>query len=83
MADAAIPWAPRVLMTGRTFRLPVQTQSSGVKVQADGFSEISRRHVPRDGAEYLYLRAPGRPGDYTLTPEGGKGVEVEVDLGGR
>ena len=61
-----IPWSPRLILTGRTFRLPVQAPDASVDIEAGAFEELSRRWVERDGALYVYLRAPATPGDGTI-----------------
>jgi hypothetical protein len=61
-----IPWSPRLLLAGRTFRLPVQALESPLDLGGAPFKEIDRRYSLRDGAYYLYLRAPTQSGDYTI-----------------
>jgi hypothetical protein len=76
MGNITIPWAPRVILTGRTFRLPVKGQ--GASLQAEGFEEVARRYVEPDRAEYVYLTAPQTPGDYGLKAGAGDDVVVQV-----
>lgn len=67
MPNLRIPWAPRVILTGRVFRLPVQAPDDNIALEADGFQPIATRWVQADSALYHYLRTPQQPGDYTLT----------------
>lgn len=66
MADLRIPWAPRLILAGRVFRLPIQADGPEVELQADGFTEIDRRWSERDGALYCYLRVPEMSGEYVI-----------------
>ncbi len=66
MSDFAIPWRPRVILPGRSFRLPVQAPGDNVELSADQFEVITTRWSERDAAIYHYLRSPGQAGDYTL-----------------
>ncbi|MBI2502199.1 MAG: hypothetical protein HYW07_03080, partial [Candidatus Latescibacteria bacterium] len=66
MSTLDIPWAPRVILAGRTFRLPVRAAQAPLAVQAPGFELLGQRWSSRDGAYYYYLRAPQTSGDYTL-----------------
>lgn len=61
-----IPWAPRLILTGRVFRLPVQSPDPEVRIQTEGFTEIDRRWSPRDSTLYVYLKAPETSGDFTV-----------------
>ena len=62
-----IAWCPRLLLRGRALRLPVQTRSDPLALTAPGFVELDRRYSRRDGAWFLYLRAPDQSGDYELS----------------
>ena len=66
MSTVRIPWAPRVILTGRVFRLPVQGPETGITLMADGFERISDRFMARDSARYYYLQAPKKPGDFVI-----------------
>ena len=66
MSDVRIPWAPRVILAGRAFRLPVQAPDEQVDLEAEGFERIAARWASADSAVYHYLRAPQQPGDYTV-----------------
>ncbi len=66
MSGLSIPWAPRVLLVDRVFRLPVVSLNEDVPLHAEHFESISRRRVPADSATYHYLRAPSKSGDYDL-----------------
>lgn len=81
MSDLRIPWAPRVILTGRVFRLPVQAPDQNVELDAGGCVHLSDRWVPRDSARYFYLRAPNKPGDYILrATHAGKTAEATVQV---
>ena len=56
-------------MTGRSFRLPVQTPGPEPQLQFAPFQLIDRRFSPSDDAFMYYLRAPQTSGDYTLSAE--------------
>ncbi|MSS73050.1 MAG: hypothetical protein EXS64_16385 [Candidatus Latescibacteria bacterium] len=66
MSNLQIPWAPRVVMAGRTFRLPVQSPDEGVTLEAGAFHVIASRWSARDSARFFYLRAPEEGGDHTI-----------------
>ncbi len=66
MSNLQIPWAPRVVMAGRTFRLPVQSPDEGVTLEAGAFHVIASRWSARDSARLFYLRAPETGGDHTI-----------------
>lgn len=86
MTDVAIPWAPRVVLCDRVFRLPV-VAAGEVRLQASGFDQLDRRYSQRDGAWYFYLRTPATAGRYRIearTAETPSAVAVDVtvaDLG--
>ncbi len=61
-----IPWAPRVILAGRVFRLPVEAPDSDVTLEADGFRTIASWWAPADSAVYYYLLAPMESGDYEV-----------------
>ena len=62
----SIPWRPRVILPGRSFRLPVQATDDNIALEADHFETIATRWCERDTARYYYLRSPQKQGDYTL-----------------
>ncbi len=66
MPDLRIPWAPRVILTNRVFRLPVQAPDENITLDAGGFRQIGSRWAPTDSALYHYLRTPQQSGDYTI-----------------
>lgn len=67
MPDLSIPWYPRVLMTDRIFRLPVQADDDAIDLETGAFQPIASRWSPRDFARYYYIRTPDESGDYTVT----------------
>ena len=77
-AALRIRWAPRLLMTGRSFRLPVQTAGPEPVLQFAPFTLVDRRFSPRDDAFMYYLRAPQTSGDYTLSAECGEQSDARV-----
>ncbi len=62
----SISWRPRVILPGRSFRLPVQAIDDNIALTADHFETIATRWCERDTARYYYLRSPQQQGDYTL-----------------
>lgn len=60
MSTLHIPWSPRLILQGRTFRLPVQAASAPLELEDSAFQLLDQRYSARDGAWYLYLRAPDR-----------------------
>jgi hypothetical protein len=80
MSSCTIPWAPRIILTGRDFRLPVAAADERVELDAPAFGRIDSRWSSRDGAVYHYLRSPERPGSYRVRArrrlEGADGPEV-------
>ena len=78
MAELQIPWAPRLVLTGRSFRLPVQAPGREHSLSSPGLAALDSRFVPRDDATYHYLKAPGDPGDYTIraTAQGDEAVRT-------
>ena len=60
-----IQWAPRLIMTDRLFRLPVET-STEPRLEAEGFEQVAVRFSPRDRAWMFYMRSPSISGDYQL-----------------
>ena len=62
----SIPWRPRVILPGRSFRLPVQATDDNIALTSDHFETIATRWCERDTARYYYLRSPQKQGDYTL-----------------
>ena len=69
MTTLTIPWAPRLILTERVFRLPIQASQTHVTLEADGFEHIANRWSQRDNAHYFYLKTPKTPGDYTLSAQ--------------
>ena len=67
MTTLHIPWSPRILLSGRTFRLPVQAADQNLEIEAEGFREITRRWSDRDQALFYYLQAPDNSGDYPIS----------------
>ncbi len=67
MAQISIPWAPRLILAGRVFRLPIRARDSQVSLSAEGFQETGRRWCSADQALYVYLRAPEQSGTYCVT----------------
>ncbi len=63
---SSIPWRPRVILPGRSFRLPVQATDDNIALTAEHFETIATRWCERDTARYYYLRTPQKQGDYTL-----------------
>ncbi|MDA0708602.1 MAG: heparinase II/III family protein [bacterium] len=81
MALLSIPWTPRVILSGRAFRLPVTASESAVDLTAAGFERISERWSARDSAHFFYLRAPETPGDYDLIArQNGQMVQVSIQV---
>ena len=79
MSDLAIPWRPRVILPGRSFRLPVQAPGDNVTLSADHFEVISTRWSERDTALYHYLRTPRQAGEYVLrATHRGKTTETTI-----
>ena len=46
MTDLNIPWVPRIIMTGRTFRLPIRAANRALELQAEGFQILDFK-LPR------------------------------------
>ena len=83
MADFRIPWAPRVVLAGRTFRLPVQAADGDVRLEAGDFGVIASRWSARDSAMYFYLRAPEKGGDFkVVAQQKGRTAEATVQVRG-
>ena len=61
-----LPWAPRVVLAGRVFRLPVHSTGPQPQVDFGPFQIVDRRFARREGAFMYYLRAPSVSGDYVL-----------------
>lgn len=81
MATPAIPWSPRMILTGRVFRLPVQAQNTTLDLEANEFEQIEHRWSERDSAYYFYLRTPNTPGDYTVTAkQNGQTAQVTIQV---
>lgn len=77
-----IPWSPRVILTNRLFRLPVQGPASAPPtLHAPGFDLVDSRWSSRDRAWMFYLRSPGRSGDFDIevrSAEHSDSVTVQV-----
>ena len=73
MDTLAIPWSPRLMLAGRTFRLPVQSKN-GISIEPESthFTLIDKRYCSFDEAWYLYLRAPQQhvEGDLLIRQDG-------------
>jgi hypothetical protein len=79
MTAPAVPWSPRLILTGRTFRLPVQ--AAALAIQAPAFELLGQRWSSLDAAWYCYLRAPQTSGDHTLSvSQQGQVAEVVVQV---
>ena len=50
MSTLAIPWSPRLILAGRTFRLPVQAAQAPFEIQAPGFELLDQRWSSLDAA---------------------------------
>jgi len=72
-----IKWSPRLIMTGRLFRLPVGGEERP-SLQADGFELVAERFSRRDRAWMHYLRGPPRGGDYEISATDGSGASSTV-----
>ena len=66
MISVEIPWYPRCIMAGRSFRLPVVCRGD-VELICPGFTVEYRRYAEADGAHYFYLRAPEQAGIYAVS----------------
>ena len=81
LADFRIPWAPRRILAGRTFRLPIQTNRETVELQAEGFEQRDYRFTARDRAHYYYLQAPDKSGDHTIRAScGSQSAEAKIQV---
>lgn len=81
MSDLHIPWAPRVVMAGRTFRLPVRAAGEDLRLEAGVFQVIASRGPARDSAMYYYLRAPEKGGDFKIVAQQkGRSAEATVQV---
>ena len=80
MGTLAFPWSPRLLLAGRTFRLPVQSESgASLEFESAHFTLIDKRYCSADGAWYLYLRAPLQHVDGELTVhQDGQSLSVQI-----
>lgn len=80
-APFAFPWAPRQILAGRAFRLPLQTAEGDIATEFGPFTGDQQRYCERDGAYYFYLHAPDAPGDYTLlASREGQQASVEIQV---
>lgn len=75
-------WSPRLLLAGRTVRLPLRAPTPQVEVDLGGMRERGRRWSPRDGTLYLYLQAPDEGGQRTVSARRG-GAAARVAIGVR
>jgi hypothetical protein len=76
-----MPWAPRVLLTERLFRLPIQAKHEAVDLQVKPFVVVDQRWSEQDAAFFYYLRAPAQSGNYVLRAvQGGQSAEVVVQV---
>lgn len=81
MSALEIPWAPRVILADRTFRLPVRAAQAPFEIQAPGFELLDQRWSALDTAWYCYLRAPQASGDYTLRVlQQGQAAQVAIQV---
>ena len=71
MNSIRIPWSPRLIMTVRSFRLPVQCNED-VALSYPGFSLEHQRYSAEDGAHYFHLRTLEQTGVYTLAAQQGE-----------
>lgn len=77
----SIPWRPRVILPGRSFRLPVQATDDNIALTAEHFETIATRWCERDTARYYYLRSPQKQGDYTLSAtHNGNAAETTIQV---
>ena len=82
MGTLAIPWSPRLLLAGRTFRLPVQSKNGiSVELESTHFTLIDKRYCSFDEAWYLYLRAPQQhvEGDLLIRQDG-QSVSTQISV---
>lgn len=81
MSAPVIPWAPRIILAGRTFRLPVQTAQAPFEIEAPGFALLDQRWSTLDKAWYCYVRAPQTSGDYPLrVAQQGQKAQVTIQV---
>ena len=81
VSNVNIPWAPRVILAGRLFRLPVVAEVGEVGLEAGDFEVVDYRWSERDGAFFYYLKAPEQSGSYTVRAEqGGEGAQVQIQV---
>lgn len=81
MSALDLPWAPRVILAGRIFRLPVRAAEAPYEVQAPGFVLLGQRWSAHDSAWYCYVRVPQTSGDYTLRIlQQGQAAEVTIQV---
>ena len=55
-----------MILTGRTFRMPVYTSDSSVNISTGRFDRLADRWAPSDSARYYYLRASEVSGDFEI-----------------
>ena len=79
MTQLHIPWAPRVIMVGRVFRLPVVAADEPA-LEVAPFQLLERRFSNHDNAFYFYLKAPREGGAYVIRARQ-DGQETEVEIG--
>jgi len=81
MPHLRLPWAPRLLLTNRTFRLPVQTSGAEPDLHFAPFQILDRRWSAPDSAYFYYLRAPDQSGDYPLrASKDGQSAQLTVQV---
>lgn len=71
-----ILWHPRMIMSGRTFRLPVRGEGA-IRLDA-GPLRIHQTSSPRDGVTRFFLTAPASGGDVTITATDSAGSSASV-----
>ena len=81
MTDLCIPWAPRLILRGRTFRLPVVASNHALELEPSDFQVLDRRWSERDRAFFYYLRAPDTSGAYVLcATQQDQSARVEIQV---
>ena len=66
MSDLSIVWAPRVVLTNRTIRIPVASSDDSVEIVADSCELVGRRWSAPESTAYFYLQTPREPGDVVV-----------------
>ena len=82
MSAPSFPWAPRVILSGRNFRLPVRASGAQqLDLQAPDFQILDQRFCARDGAFYYYLKTPDKSGDYTIgATQQGRSAHLKIQV---